>query len=131
MDYQQQYTPQQPPQFQQQPPHSSNLLDFRVQVFPTLAHLVHPCLGLVALTNLRQRRAALGSLLNRLSDMFKDTQAIGGKVLNLHATLPKLGALTPREDLKMLGASKESTLLQPSSPICIYKELGYRLLKDT
>ncbi|KAI8350455.1 protein transport protein SEC24 [Mortierella sp. GBAus27b] len=99
------------------------------------------------LCNLRQCRSTLESLLNRLSDMFKDTQAvgsalgpalqsahklispIGGKILCLQASLPNLGvgALKPREDPKMLGTSKESTLLQPSSPF--YKNLAIECSK--
>ncbi|KAF9351886.1 COPII subunit [Mortierella sp. NVP85] len=99
------------------------------------------------LCNLRECRSTLESLLNRLNDMFKDTQAvgnalgpalqtahkmispIGGKILCLQATLPNLGvgALKPREDPKVLGTSKESTLLQASS--AFYKTLAIECSK--
>ncbi|GJJ77306.1 protein transport protein SEC24 [Entomortierella parvispora] len=87
------------------------------------------------LCNLSECRTTLESLLNRMNDMFKDTQnvgnalgpalqaayklvsPIGGKILCLQASLPNLeaGALKMREDPKLLGSSKESTLLQPAS----------------
>jgi len=87
------------------------------------------------LCNLSECRSTLESLLNRMNDMFKDTQnvgnalgpalqaayklvsPIGGKILCLQASLPNLeaGALKMREDPKLLGSSKESTLLQPAS----------------
>ncbi|KAG0339230.1 COPII subunit, partial [Podila humilis] len=87
------------------------------------------------LCNLSDCRATLEALLTRLSDMFKDTQnvgnalgpalqsayklisPIGGKILCLQASLPNLetGALKMREDPKLLGTSKESTLLQAAS----------------
>ncbi|KAI8354974.1 putative ER to Golgi transport-related protein [Mortierella sp. GBAus27b] len=87
------------------------------------------------LCNLSECRPALEGLLNRLNEMFKDTQnvgnalgpalnsahkliaPIGGKILCLQATLPTLGegALKQREDPKLLGTSKESTLLQAAS----------------
>ncbi|KAF9982767.1 COPII subunit [Modicella reniformis] len=94
------------------------------------------------LCNLKECRPTLENLLNRLNDMFKDTQAIGnalgpalqsahklispigGKILCLQATLPNLGggALKVREDPKLLGTSKESTLLQAGSSF--YKTLA-------
>ena len=94
------------------------------------------------LCNLKECRPTLESLLNRMSDMFKDTQnvgnalgpalqaaykmvsPIGGKILCLQASLPNLGAgaLKMREDPKLLGTSKESTLLQPAS--AFYKTLA-------
>ncbi|KAF9406781.1 COPII subunit, partial [Podila epigama] len=87
------------------------------------------------LCNLSDCRTTLEGLLNRLNDMFKDTQnvgnalgpalqsayklisPIGGKILCLQASLPNLeaGALKMREDPKLLGTSKESTLLQSAS----------------
>ncbi|KAF9357333.1 COPII subunit, partial [Mortierella sp. NVP85] len=87
------------------------------------------------LCNLSECRPALEQLLSRLNDMFKDTQnvgnalgpalnsafklisPIGGKILCLQASLPNLevGALKMREDPKLLGTSKESTLLQAAS----------------
>ncbi|KAG0302796.1 COPII subunit [Dissophora globulifera] len=87
------------------------------------------------LCNLKECRPTLEALLNRMSDMFKDTQIIGnalgpalqaaykmvapigGKILCLQASLPNLGsgALKMREDPKLLGTSKESTLLQAAS----------------
>lgn len=80
------------------------------------------------LCNLSDCRSTLEALLNRLNDMFKDTQnvgnalgpalqsayklisPIGGKILCLQASLPNLevGALKMREDPKLLGTSKVS-----------------------
>ncbi|KAK4704518.1 protein transport protein SEC24, partial [Phenoliferia sp. Uapishka_3] len=87
------------------------------------------------LVNLVEAKAALESLLGRLSDMFKDTHNVGnalgaalqsafklishvgGKVIALSASLPNVGpgALKNREDSKLLGTSKESTLLQAAT----------------
>ncbi|KAF9127453.1 COPII subunit [Mortierella sp. 14UC] len=94
------------------------------------------------LCNLSECRPTLEALLNRLNEMFKDTQnvgnalgpalqsayklvsPIGGKILCLQASLPNLeaGALKMREDPKLLGTSKESTLLQSASSF--YKTLA-------
>ncbi|GAA5907840.1 uncharacterized protein JCM6883_001909 [Sporobolomyces salmoneus] len=84
------------------------------------------------LVNLVEAKAGIENLLSRLNDMFHDThntgnalgaglQAafklishVGGKIVCLLASLPNLGpgALKNREDSKILGTSKESTLLQ-------------------
>ncbi|GAA5960742.1 hypothetical protein JCM3765_007314 [Sporobolomyces pararoseus] len=84
------------------------------------------------LVNLVEAKAGIENLLSRLNDMFHDThntgnalgaglQAafklishVGGKIVCLSASLPNLGpgALKNREDSKILGTSKESTLLQ-------------------
>ncbi|TNY17113.1 Sec23/Sec24 trunk domain-containing protein [Rhodotorula diobovata] len=84
------------------------------------------------LVNLVEAKAGIENLLSRLNDMFVEThntgnalgaglQAafklishVGGKVVALSASLPNLGpgALKPREDSKILGTTKESTLLQ-------------------
>ncbi|KAI5475328.1 hypothetical protein MNV49_001632 [Pseudohyphozyma bogoriensis] len=84
------------------------------------------------LVNLVEAKAAIESLLTRLSDMFKDTHNVGnalgaalqaafklishvgGKVITLTASLPNMGpgALKNREDPKLFGTTKESTLLQ-------------------
>lgn len=84
------------------------------------------------LVNLVEAKAGVENLLSRLNDMFHDThntgnalgaglQAafklishVGGKIVCLSASLPNLGpgALKNREDSKILGTSKESTLLQ-------------------
>lgn len=84
------------------------------------------------LVNLVEAKAGIENLLTRLNDMFVETnntgnalgaglQAafklishVGGKVVALSATLPNLGpgALKNREDSKILGTTKESTLLQ-------------------
>ncbi|QRW18920.1 transporter protein Sec23 [Rhizoctonia solani] len=88
------------------------------------------------LINLKEARAGIEALLGRLNDMFQDSHAIGsamgpalqaayklihtigGKIMVLSSTLPTLGegALKPREDPKLLGTAKESSLLQPASP---------------
>lgn len=87
------------------------------------------------LVNAQEARPALENLLGRLSDMFADTYTtgsalgaglqaafklvsnIGGKIITLSASLPSLGpgALKNRDDRKLLGTAKESTLLQPAS----------------
>lgn len=43
---------------------------------------------------------------------------MGGKIICLQSTLPNVGvgALKPREDVKLLGTSKESSLLNAASP---------------
>ncbi|KAF9956344.1 COPII subunit [Mortierella alpina] len=100
------------------------------------------------LCNLSECRATLEALLNRMSDMFKDTQnvgnalgpalnsayklisPIGGKILCLQASLPNLetGTLKMREDPKLLGTSKESTLLQAASSF--YKSFAVECSKS-
>ncbi|KAK9711638.1 COPII subunit [Basidiobolus ranarum] len=87
------------------------------------------------LVNLGEGRHIVESLLSRLGEMFKSTHnvssalapalqaglklisSIGGKIIVLQNTLPtaKEGALTVREDVKLLGTPKESSLLQPAS----------------
>lgn len=87
------------------------------------------------LINLTECRAGLDTLLGRLGDMFKDNTTvgsalgaglqaayklispIGGKIMALTATLPSVGpgALKVREDAKLLGTAKESTLLGAAS----------------
>jgi len=87
------------------------------------------------LVNLTESRPAIENLLGKLSDMFKDSHIvgnalgsalqaaheligkIGGKIIALSASLPTLGtgALKPRDDPKLLGTSKESSLLQAAS----------------
>jgi protein transport protein SEC24 len=44
--------------------------------------------------------------------------ASGGKIICLQSTLPNIGtgALKPREDVKLLGTAKETTLLNAASP---------------
>lgn len=88
------------------------------------------------LVNIVEARPAIESMLGRLSDMFKDTyvtgsalgaglqaafklvSSIGGKIIALTATLPTTGpgGLKNREDPKVLGTSKESSLLQAAGP---------------
>ncbi|KAG0172660.1 COPII subunit [Apophysomyces sp. BC1034] len=88
------------------------------------------------LVNLTESREVIGSLLERLPEMFKDTvnvhnalgtalqaafkmvSANGGKIICLQSTLPNTGtgALKPREDVKLLGTAKETTLLNAASP---------------
>ncbi|KAI9623106.1 hypothetical protein KEM48_009726, partial [Puccinia striiformis f. sp. tritici PST-130] len=78
---------------------------------------------------------AIESLATKLNDMFKDSHCmgnamgpalqaayklishIGGKIMVLSASLPSLGpgALKAREDPKVLGTSKESSLLQAAT----------------
>ncbi|KAI8350500.1 hypothetical protein B0O80DRAFT_500693 [Mortierella sp. GBAus27b] len=61
MDYRQQYLPQKPPQFQQQPFHNSNLLNSRMLVFRTLARLVHMHLELRATSSITKTSANMTS----------------------------------------------------------------------
>ena len=87
------------------------------------------------LVNLEEARPAIESLLGRLSDMFQDSFVVGnalgsamqaalqligkfgGKIIALSASLPTLGdgALKARDDPKLLGTSKESSLLNAAS----------------
>lgn len=88
------------------------------------------------LANLTESMSTLKTLLEKLPDMFKDSvnvnnalgtglqaafkllSPVGGKIICLQSTLPNTGtgALKPREDVKLLGTSKESTLLNAASP---------------
>ncbi|ODN85852.1 protein transporter SEC24 [Cryptococcus wingfieldii CBS 7118] len=83
------------------------------------------------LVNLKESRAAVENLLGKLSDMFQDANTIGcalgsalqaalqlngrigGKIIALCNTLPTIGEgpLKARDDPKLLGTSKEYTLL--------------------
>ena len=87
------------------------------------------------LVNLTECRAGVEALLGKLGDMFKDSHVtgsalgaglqaayklistIGGKIMVLTASLPSVGpgALKSREDPKLLGTAKESTLLSAAS----------------
>ncbi|KAH8917910.1 CPII coat sec24 protein [Atractiella rhizophila] len=88
------------------------------------------------LVNLTDARTVVETLLGKLGDMFKDNHVVGSamssaiaaahklsgglgaKIMVFTATLPNLGpgALRPREDSKILGTAKESTLLQAQNP---------------
>ncbi|KAK4521881.1 carbamoyl-phosphate synthase (glutamine-hydrolyzing) cpa2 [Mucor velutinosus] len=88
------------------------------------------------LANLTESMSTLKTLLEKLPDMFKDSvnvnnalgtalqaafkllSPVGGKIICLQSTLPNTGtgSLKPREDVKLLGTSKESTLLNAASP---------------
>jgi len=87
------------------------------------------------LVNLAESRPAIENFLGRLSDMFQDANVvgnalgsalqaahqlinkIGGKIICLSASLPTIGegALKARDDPKLLGTNKESSLLQAAS----------------
>jgi protein transport protein SEC24 len=87
------------------------------------------------LVNLAESRPAIENFLGRLSDMFQDSHnvgnalgsalqaahqlinKIGGKIICLSASLPTIGegALKARDDPKLLGTSKESSLLTAAS----------------
>ncbi|BEI85015.1 hypothetical protein CcaverHIS002_0504160 [Cutaneotrichosporon cavernicola] len=87
------------------------------------------------LVNLSESRPAIENLLGKLSDMFQESHVvgnalgsalqaaheligkIGGKIVCLSASLPTLGtgALKPRDDPKLLGTSKEGSLLQAAN----------------
>ncbi|OBZ85651.1 Protein transport protein SEC24 [Choanephora cucurbitarum] len=88
------------------------------------------------LVNLTESIHIIKTLLEKLPDMFKDSvnvnnalgtglqaafkllSPIGGKIVCLQSTLPNtgVGTLKPREDVKLLGTSKESSLLNAASP---------------
>ncbi|CAO3679647.1 unnamed protein product [Rhizopus microsporus] len=88
------------------------------------------------LVNLTESIHILKALLEKLPELFKDSMnvnnalgtglqaafkmlsPIGGKIICLQSTLPNTGAgaLKPREDVKLLGTSKESSLLNAASP---------------
>ncbi|PHZ15986.1 putative ER to Golgi transport-related protein, partial [Rhizopus microsporus ATCC 52813] len=88
------------------------------------------------LVNLTESIHILKTLLEKLPELFKDSMnvnnalgtglqaafkmlsPIGGKIICLQSTLPNTGAgaLKPREDVKLLGTSKESSLLNAASP---------------
>ncbi|KAI8076525.1 uncharacterized protein B0P05DRAFT_142240 [Gilbertella persicaria] len=88
------------------------------------------------LVNLTESIQTIRTLLEKLPDMFKDSvnvnnalgtglqaafkllSPVGGKIICLQSTLPNtgVGALKAREDVKLLGTSKESTLLNAASP---------------
>ncbi|KAI8974304.1 hypothetical protein BDB01DRAFT_806986 [Pilobolus umbonatus] len=88
------------------------------------------------LVNLTESMEQVKTLLTRLPEMFKDTvnvsnalgsalqaahqllSAVGGKIICLQSTLPNTGpgTLKPREDIKLLGTSKETSLLNAASP---------------
>ncbi|CAI2163666.1 12011_t:CDS:10 [Funneliformis geosporum] len=94
------------------------------------------------LVNLTEARTVVESLLGSLGDMFKDTQTvgnalgsallagfklispIGGKIVVLQSSLPNInpGSLKARDDPKMLGTPKESSLLQSADPF--YKKFA-------
>jgi protein transport protein SEC24 len=85
--------------------------------------------------SLTESRAVIETLLTRLPNMFRETTesqnnlgqalksaqkilgSVGGKIIVLQAALPNAGegALGEREDPKLLGTSKEVTLLQPAT----------------
>jgi len=87
------------------------------------------------LVNLTEARVQIEGLLGRIGDIFQESHtigsalgpamqagyklisAVGGKLIVLSASLPSIGegALKNRVDPKILGTSKESSLLQPTS----------------
>lgn len=87
------------------------------------------------LVNLTERRAAIETFLGSLGEMFagnvntsnalgsalkaahKLIGSIGGKIISLTASLPNVGVakLEQREDRKLLGTSREGTLLQTAN----------------
>ncbi|KAJ5976240.1 Sec23/Sec24 beta-sandwich [Penicillium waksmanii] len=99
------------------------------------------------LVTLSESRENIEIFLDKLQDMYQDTQnsgcamgsalqagyklisPVGGKMTVLSATLPNLGtgALTMREDKKVLGTSKESSLLQTAS--AFYKSFAVECSK--
>ncbi|KAK6335361.1 COPII subunit [Orbilia brochopaga] len=100
------------------------------------------------LVSLSTCRKGIETLLSKLQDMFSTTtnsascmgsalkaghkliSSIGGKIVVLTATLPNLGAgkLEMREDKKLLGTSKESSLLQTGNSF--YKSFAVECSKS-
>ena len=100
------------------------------------------------LVNLSECRSQLDSLLDQLPQMYSSPsksspalgpvlqsaqmllKAIGGKIVVIMASLPTQfeGALKPRDDLKLLGTNRESTLLQPGNQF--YKLFASEIVKD-
>ncbi|CAZ83833.1 unnamed protein product [Tuber melanosporum] len=100
------------------------------------------------LVPLTECKEGIENLLGKLQDMFQNSQngsscmgsalqaghklisAIGGKIIVLTATLPSLGAgkLENREDKKLLGTSKESSLLQTANSF--YKSFAVECSKN-
>ncbi|KAI9316076.1 Sec23/Sec24 trunk domain-containing protein [Dichotomocladium elegans] len=88
------------------------------------------------LVSLSESKGLITNFLEKLPDMFKDTANVnnalgsalqaafqivspaGGKIICLQSTLPNMGtgALKAREDPKVLGTAKETSLLNAASP---------------
>jgi len=99
------------------------------------------------LVNLLESRSIINALLDALPEMFKGTQCphaavgaainaaflimshIGGKMCIFQCSLPSMGpgALTMRDNPKILGTEQEHTLLSPSNPF--YRKKATELLK--
>jgi protein transport protein SEC24 len=100
------------------------------------------------LVNLAESRPAIDNFLSKLSDMFQDSHVvgnalgsalqaahqlinkIGGKIICLSASLPTIGegALKARDDPKLLGTNKESSLLTAAS--AFYKTFAIECSKQ-
>lgn len=100
------------------------------------------------LVSLSESRQSLEKFLQKLPEMFQDNQsngsamgsalraghklisALGGKIVVLTSSLPNLGAgkLDMREDKKLLGTSKEGSLLQTSNSF--YKSFAVECSKN-
>lgn len=100
------------------------------------------------LVNLSEARANIENFLEKLQSMFQDTQnggsamgsalraghklisPVGGKITVLSASLPNLGhgKLEMREDKKLLGTSKEGSLLQTGN--AFYKSFAVECSKN-
>ena len=98
--------------------------------------------------NLYESRQNIEHFLNKLQDMFKETQngacamgsalraglrlitSTGGKMTVLSSTIPNVGygKLEIREDKKILGTSKENSLLQPANSF--YKSFAVECSKQ-
>ncbi|KAJ9665203.1 COPII subunit [Coniosporium apollinis] len=100
------------------------------------------------LVNLSEARANIENFLEKMQSMFQDTQnggsamgsalraghklisPVGGKITVLSASLPNLGVgkLEMREDKKLLGTSKEGSLLQTGN--AFYKSFAVECSKN-
>jgi protein transport protein SEC24 len=100
------------------------------------------------LVNLSECRGQLDRLLDQLPSMYSSPskgspalgpvlqaahmllKSVGGKIVVINATLPTQfeGALKARDDARLLGTAKESTLLQPANQF--YKMFASDVVKD-
>lgn len=117
-------------------------------VVPDLKDIVIPYRVSDLLVSINECRANLEAILQKLPNLFANTQKptaafgsalnaacnliapIGGKVIGLLSTLPSIGegAVSNRDDPKLYGTPRESSLLQPSSNF--YKLLATEATKN-
>ena len=127
---------------------SLSLPEPQSMVVPDLSDIVIPCKTSDLLVSVNECRASVEEVLKRLSNLYSNTQVgtvafgsalnaacnliapIGGKVVGLLSSLPTVGegALKLREDTKLYGTPKESSMLQPATNF--YKMLATEAAKN-